>query len=495
MKTTYMATREEALAARRWYVIDARDQVLGRLASRIANLLRGKNKPTFTPHEDTRRLRRHRQCRRACKLTGQQGRDQGLPPPHGLSRRHPDARRRSGAARASGSHAAPGGDRHAAEEPPRPAAGDQAEDLRRAGASARGAAAGGGVACRGVEVMAERKASYRRHRQAQDRGGARAPHQRRRARSRSIGAPLDEYFGRPTSRMIVNQPFELTGTMGQYDVSVNVVGGGISAQAVGDPPRHHPRADRDQSGLPAGAEEGRATSPAIRARSSARSTAATRRASGRSTRSADLRSGSRGPRCRCGRYRVDRTSRATRSEKQRRAEQQVDRRWRPTPRTQRRQHAALPERVAQRRAAPSSRIRRPVPMPTIAAMLGCRCTRPAIGTATQASTSARERHRQLQVAGRRGSATRRCPCASGRRCARAAPGSSAPPVRGAPRESRRASRAISSSLGRQRGRGDRRRPRRSCARPRRSLAHAVAGPLRRAATATMLRRPKLASVR
>ena len=42
---------------------------------------------------------------------------------------------------------------------------------------------------------------------------------------------LDDYFGRPTSRMIVNQPLELTGTKGAFDVSVNVVGGGIAAQA------------------------------------------------------------------------------------------------------------------------------------------------------------------------------------------------------------------------------------------------------------------------
>ena len=53
MKTTFMATREAALAARRWYLLDARGQALGRLASRIASILRGKNNPTFTPHEDT----------------------------------------------------------------------------------------------------------------------------------------------------------------------------------------------------------------------------------------------------------------------------------------------------------------------------------------------------------------------------------------------------------------------------------------------------------
>ena len=43
---------------------------------------------------------------------------------------------------------------------------------------------------------------------------------------------LDDYFGRPTSRMIIQQPFELTGTAGQYDVSANVRGGGVSAQAA-----------------------------------------------------------------------------------------------------------------------------------------------------------------------------------------------------------------------------------------------------------------------
>ena len=37
---------------RKWYVIDAKDQVLGRVATKIADKLRGKGKPTFTPHMD-----------------------------------------------------------------------------------------------------------------------------------------------------------------------------------------------------------------------------------------------------------------------------------------------------------------------------------------------------------------------------------------------------------------------------------------------------------
>lgn len=44
--------------------------------------------------------------------------------------------------------------------------------------------------------------------------------------------PLDDYFGRPTSRMIVQQPLDLTATSGTYDVFVNVRGGGIAAQAA-----------------------------------------------------------------------------------------------------------------------------------------------------------------------------------------------------------------------------------------------------------------------
>lgn len=38
---------------RKWWVIDAKDQVLGNVAVQAANLLRGKNKPIFTPHVDT----------------------------------------------------------------------------------------------------------------------------------------------------------------------------------------------------------------------------------------------------------------------------------------------------------------------------------------------------------------------------------------------------------------------------------------------------------
>jgi len=50
MKTTDFFTKEDAHQA--WYVVDAQDQVLGRLATRVASVLRGKHKPTFTPNAD-----------------------------------------------------------------------------------------------------------------------------------------------------------------------------------------------------------------------------------------------------------------------------------------------------------------------------------------------------------------------------------------------------------------------------------------------------------
>jgi large subunit ribosomal protein L13 len=48
---TFMAKREDA--QRDWYLVDAQNKVLGRLASELAKILRGKNKPTYTPHADT----------------------------------------------------------------------------------------------------------------------------------------------------------------------------------------------------------------------------------------------------------------------------------------------------------------------------------------------------------------------------------------------------------------------------------------------------------
>ena len=50
--TTHSATRREALADRKWWLVDAADLTVGRAASRIASILKGKHKPSYTPSMD-----------------------------------------------------------------------------------------------------------------------------------------------------------------------------------------------------------------------------------------------------------------------------------------------------------------------------------------------------------------------------------------------------------------------------------------------------------
>lgn len=50
MQKTFLPKDKDLI--RKWYLVDAQEKVLGRLASRIATILRGKNKPLFTPHMD-----------------------------------------------------------------------------------------------------------------------------------------------------------------------------------------------------------------------------------------------------------------------------------------------------------------------------------------------------------------------------------------------------------------------------------------------------------
>ncbi len=51
MNRTYSA--KEIEIEKKWFIVDAQDKVLGRLASEVARRLRGKHKPVFTPHNDT----------------------------------------------------------------------------------------------------------------------------------------------------------------------------------------------------------------------------------------------------------------------------------------------------------------------------------------------------------------------------------------------------------------------------------------------------------
>jgi large subunit ribosomal protein L13 len=51
MEKTYFAKKEDI--KRQWYIVDATDKILGRLATHLAHILRGKHKPIYTPHIDT----------------------------------------------------------------------------------------------------------------------------------------------------------------------------------------------------------------------------------------------------------------------------------------------------------------------------------------------------------------------------------------------------------------------------------------------------------
>jgi large subunit ribosomal protein L13 len=52
-KATHSTTRAEALQGRKWWILDASGQTVGRIATRIATLLKGKHKPSYTPSLDT----------------------------------------------------------------------------------------------------------------------------------------------------------------------------------------------------------------------------------------------------------------------------------------------------------------------------------------------------------------------------------------------------------------------------------------------------------
>lgn len=52
-RATHSATKKEALEGRQWWVVDGADKTVGRLATRIATILKGKHKPSYTPSIDT----------------------------------------------------------------------------------------------------------------------------------------------------------------------------------------------------------------------------------------------------------------------------------------------------------------------------------------------------------------------------------------------------------------------------------------------------------
>ena len=135
---TYVATPADR--QRDWYVVDAEGQTLGRLATRIADALRGKRKPEYTPAHRHRRLRRRRQRGEDPRHRRQAGAEDLLAPQRLPGRDQvPDPGRDARPPPRGGDPQ--GGEGDASAQPPRPPAADQAQGLRRPGSPARGAAA------------------------------------------------------------------------------------------------------------------------------------------------------------------------------------------------------------------------------------------------------------------------------------------------------------------------------------------------------------------
>ena len=180
-----------------WVVIDATDLVLGRLASRIALVLRGKNKPSFTPHMD---------CgdnvivlnADKVRLTGKKMTDR-------VYVRHTGY---------------PGGQRFTT--PKEVLHKKPTELLRMAvkGMLPKNRLGAKLMSMKQVNALGRRKSAVARVYVVPGKGNIVIN-----------GRDINDYFCDESLRYIVNQPFGVTGTTAQFDVKVNVDGGGIKGQA------------------------------------------------------------------------------------------------------------------------------------------------------------------------------------------------------------------------------------------------------------------------
>ena len=250
---TYSAKPGEV--ERGWYVVDANGETLGRLATRIADTLRGKRKPQYTPHIDTGDFVVVVNCERI-RVTGKKLDDKiyyrhsGY---HGGLKERTLARDARAAAR--GGHP-PRGAGHDPAQPPR-AAPSSASSRSMPGPSTR-TRRSAQAARREEVVMAENDAIYR------------GTGKRKTSVARVIltpgsgaftvnGRALDEYFGRPTLRTTATSPLELTGSARPLRRARLCDGGGDHRPGRRAAPRHRPRADRGRPELRVRAQARRAS--------------------------------------------------------------------------------------------------------------------------------------------------------------------------------------------------------------------------------------------
>ena len=109
-------TKAESLAQRRWYIVDAEGKVLGRMATEIARVLRGKHKPSFSPHLDAGDFVIVVNAKRV-KVTGAKENDKRYYRHSGYPGRAEGGAFVRDAGQETGGDCAVGGQGHAAEEP------------------------------------------------------------------------------------------------------------------------------------------------------------------------------------------------------------------------------------------------------------------------------------------------------------------------------------------------------------------------------------------
>ena len=280
---------------RQWHVIDAEDAILGRLATEVAALLRGKHKPIWAPHVDTGD---HVIVINAAKLdvSPRKGDGQALPPAHRLPGRHQHRDPRAPArpdpekvVRLAVKRMLPKGPLGRAQL-------KKLKVLRRPHPPAPGAAARPAAA-----VRPRARARHRLRRTSlvskpliQTTGRRKEAVARVRLRPGTgvivvNGRPFAAYFPILTHQVIAKEPLRLTQTEEVYDVDATLDGGGVSGQAGAHPPRHRPGAHRPRPRHARPCSRRPGSSPATRVRRSGASTASRRPARRRSTRSADAR--------------------------------------------------------------------------------------------------------------------------------------------------------------------------------------------------------------
>ena len=227
---TYSA--KPADITRDWFVVDATDQVLGRLASQIALRLRGKHKAIYTPHMDTGDFIVVTNVDKI-RVTGNKADDK-------LYHRHsgyPGGIATTTFAKMQdavpGPRAREGRSRHASQGAARLRDAEEAQVLRGPNASAFGAAAEG-PRPRQVIPREDQRPMIGNYYYGTGRRKTSVARVFIKAGSGKFVVnekPVDEFFTRETGRMVVRQPLVLTNHVQTFDIMVNVIGGGESGQA------------------------------------------------------------------------------------------------------------------------------------------------------------------------------------------------------------------------------------------------------------------------